>query len=85
MNPRPAGPPTLRRHNLGLVLAALRAAGGASRAELAEPTLAAGETYADLLADRSAFEEFDPEEAAERGLGAVRLTQLAVEHLMGAR
>jgi len=53
--------------------------------ELAEPTLAAGETYADLLADRSAFEEFDPEEAAERGLGAVRLTQLAVEHLMGAR
>jgi len=53
--------------------------------ELAEPTLAAGETYADLLADRSAFEEFDPVEAAERGLGAVRLTQLAVEHLMGAR
>jgi xylose isomerase len=53
--------------------------------ELAQPTLAAGETYADLLADRSAFEDFDPEEAAERGLGAVRLTQLAVEHLMGAR
>jgi xylose isomerase len=53
--------------------------------ELAKPTLAEGETYADLLADRSAFEEFDPEEAAERGLGAVRLTQLAVEHLMGAR
>jgi xylose isomerase len=53
--------------------------------ELAQPTLAEGETYADLLADRSAFEEFDPEEAAERGLGAVRLTQLAVEHLMGAR
>jgi xylose isomerase len=52
---------------------------------LATPTLAAGETYADLLADRSAFEEFDPEEAADRGLGAVRLTQLAVEHLMGAR
>ncbi|MEZ0109099.1 xylose isomerase [Catenulispora sp. EB89] len=53
--------------------------------ELATPTLAAGETYADLLADRTAYEEFDPDEAAERGLGAVRLTQLAVEHLMGAR
>ena len=53
--------------------------------QVATPTLAAGETYADLLADRSAFEEFDPEEAADRGLGAVRLTQLAVEHLMGAR
>jgi xylose isomerase len=53
--------------------------------ELAVPTLAAGETYADLLADRSAFEDFDPEDAAERGLGAVRLTQLAVEHLTGAR
>ncbi|WP_194919071.1 xylose isomerase [Catenulispora rubra] len=53
--------------------------------ELATPTLAAGETYADLLADRTAFEEFDADEAAERGLGAVRLTQLAVEHLMGAR
>ncbi|WP_194899440.1 xylose isomerase [Catenulispora pinisilvae] len=53
--------------------------------QVATPTLAAGETYADLLADRSAYEEFDPEEAADRGLGAVRLTQLAVEHLMGAR
>ena len=53
--------------------------------QLATPTLAAGETYADLLADRTAYEEFDAEEAAERGLGAVRLTQLAVEHLMGAR
>jgi xylose isomerase len=53
--------------------------------ELAKPTLADGETYADLLADRTAYEEFDADEAAERGLGAVRLTQLAVEHLMGAR
>jgi xylose isomerase len=53
--------------------------------DLGTPTLAEGETYDDLLADRTAFEDFDPEEAAERGLGAVRLTQLAVEHLMGAR
>ncbi|MCX6462036.1 MAG: ROK family protein [Pseudonocardiales bacterium] len=36
--PAPAGPAALRRHNLGLVLAALRAAGGASRAELAATT-----------------------------------------------
>jgi xylose isomerase len=54
-------------------------------AELATPTLAIDETYADLLADRSAFEDFDPDATAARGLGAVRLTQLAVEHLLGAR
>ncbi len=54
-------------------------------AELATPTLAAGESYDDLLADRSAFEDFDVEAAAQRGLGAVHLTQLAIEHLLGAR
>jgi xylose isomerase len=53
--------------------------------ELAAPTLAPGESYADLLADRSAFEDFDAEAAAERGSGYVRLNQLAVEHLLGAR
>jgi xylose isomerase len=53
--------------------------------ELAQPTLADGEGYADLLADRSAFEEFDAEAAGRRGAGAVRLGQLAVEHLLGAR
>ncbi|WP_441247667.1 xylose isomerase [Kitasatospora sp. McL0602] len=58
---------------------------GARTAELAAPTLADGETYAGLLADRSAFEDFDPDAAAERGCGYVRLNQLAVEHLMGAR
>ena len=46
---------------------------------------ATGETYADLLADRSAFEEFDPDAAAARGYGFVRLNQLAIEHLLGAR
>ena len=50
-------------------------------AELATPTLAAGETYADLLGD----DGFDPEAAALPGMGYVRLNQLAVEHLMGAR
>ncbi|SHK90534.1 xylose isomerase [Pseudonocardia thermophila] len=53
--------------------------------ELARPTLGPGETLADLLADRSTFEDYDPDEAGERGYGYVRLNQLAVEHLMGAR
>ncbi|SHN61169.1 xylose isomerase [Geodermatophilus obscurus] len=53
--------------------------------ELARPTLAAGETYEDLLADRAAFEEFDAEAAGARPGGQVRLSQLAVEHLLGAR
>ncbi|HEY1573205.1 MAG TPA: xylose isomerase [Pseudonocardiaceae bacterium] len=52
--------------------------------ELAVPTLGAGETTADLLADRSAYEDFDPDKAAERGYGFVALNQLAVEHLLGA-
>ncbi|MEH1015891.1 xylose isomerase [Micromonospora sp. CPCC 206060] len=54
-------------------------------AELATPTLADGESCADLLADRSAFEEFDVDAVAARGFGFVRLNQLAVEHLLGAR
>ncbi|TDC34941.1 xylose isomerase [Micromonospora sp. 15K316] len=54
-------------------------------AELATPTLGDGETYAELLNDRSAFEEFDVDAAAARGFGFVRLNQLAVEHLLGAR
>lgn len=54
--------------------------------ELAQPTLAAGEGIADLLADRSAFEEFDAGAYFDgRGFGFVRLQQLAAEHLMGAR
>jgi xylose isomerase len=61
---------------------ALAAAGNP---DLATPTLAAGETYQDLLADRSAFEEFDVEARAVRGEGVVRVDQLMVEHLTGAR
>ncbi|WP_433502340.1 xylose isomerase [Pseudonocardia halophobica] len=53
--------------------------------ELSTPTLAPGEGYAELLADRSSFEDFDAEAAGQRGYGFVRLHQLAVEHLMGAR
>jgi xylose isomerase len=53
--------------------------------ELSQPTLGPGETYTDLLADVSAFEEFDADATAERGFGFVHLNQLAVEHLVGAR
>ncbi|GAA3623272.1 xylose isomerase [Lentzea atacamensis] len=49
--------------------------------ELGKPTLNAGESYEDLMNDDS----FDPEKAAERGFGFVRLNQLALEHLAGAR
>ncbi|HEU5270634.1 MAG TPA: xylose isomerase [Jatrophihabitans sp.] len=54
-------------------------------AELAQPTLAHGETYRELLADRSAFEDFDADQVAAPGYGFVRLNQLALEHLTGAR
>ncbi len=53
--------------------------------ELAIPTLAAGETLADLLADRSVFEDFDVEAVAVPGYGFVHLNQLALEHALGAR
>ncbi|MBN6037800.1 xylose isomerase [Amycolatopsis sp. 195334CR] len=53
--------------------------------ELAVPTLNDGETAADLLADRSSFEDFDADKAAERNYGFVRLAQLALDHLTGAR
>ena len=54
-------------------------------AELAVPTLADGEGYAELLADPSAYEAFDAEAVAAHGYGFGRLDQLAVEHLLGAR
>jgi xylose isomerase len=54
--------------------------------ELAIPTLGAGESYDALLADRSAFEDFDPAPYFNgKGFGFVRLQQLATEHLLGAR
>jgi xylose isomerase len=54
--------------------------------ELSTPTLNAGESYDAFLADRSAFEDFDAEAYfGGKGFGFVRLQQLAVEHLMGAR
>jgi len=51
-------------------------------AELATPTLNPGETLADLRAGEA---DFDADKAGERGYGYVRLGQLALEHLMGAR
>jgi len=54
-------------------------------ADLSIPTLADGESYRDLLADRSAFEDFDVDRIGSRGYGFVRLNQLAIDHLMGAR
>ncbi|NLU68724.1 xylose isomerase [Streptomyces sp. HNM0574] len=51
--------------------------------ELVRPTLAEGESVSQLLADRSAFEDFDVEAAAARGMGFEKLDQLATEHLMG--
>ena len=53
--------------------------------ELARPTLAPGETVADLLADRSAFEDFDADKAGERSYAFVELNQLAVAHALGGR
>ncbi len=48
-------------------------------------TLAAGETHADLAADRASYEDFDVDAAAARGYGFTRVDQLVVEHLLGAR
>ena len=54
--------------------------------ELSTNTLGEGETYDDFLADRSAFEDFDADAYFNgKGFGFVRLQQLALEHLMGAR
>jgi xylose isomerase len=49
-------------------------------AELTEPTLAEGESLADV---RNAT--YDPDALAHRGLGFEKLDQLAMEHLLGVR
>ena len=54
--------------------------------EIKEPTLASGETYGDLLADRASYEDFNSDAYfGGKGCGFVRLNQLALEHLLGAR
>lgn len=50
--------------------------------ELSVPTLSPGETVADLMESDA---DFDPDATAARGANFIQLTQLAVEHLMGAR
>jgi xylose isomerase len=52
--------------------------------ELAQPTLNEGETYADLLNDRSAWEDFDADKAGAQGYGFVKLHQLAIDHVVRA-
>ena len=54
-------------------------------AELSVPTLGESESYSDLLADRSASEEFDLKRLGAHGYGFSHLDQLAVEHVLGAR
>ncbi|MCY7325772.1 MAG: xylose isomerase [Microbacteriaceae bacterium] len=54
--------------------------------EINEPTLSAGESYADLLADAASYEDFDTDAYfGGKGFGFVRLNQLATEHILGAR
>jgi xylose isomerase len=54
--------------------------------EIRENTLAAGESYEDLLADRSSYEDFNSDAYfGGKGFGFLRLNQLALEHLLGAR
>ncbi|MFD7432308.1 xylose isomerase [Streptomyces sp. NPDC059818] len=61
---------------------AVKEALAASRLDqLAQPTAADGVKA--LLADRSAYEEFDVDGAAERSMAFEALDQLAMEHLLG--
>jgi xylose isomerase len=54
--------------------------------EIQTTTLSPGESYDDLLADRGSFEDFDTDAYfGGKGFGFVRLNQLALEHLLGAR
>jgi xylose isomerase len=54
--------------------------------ELRTTTLADGEGYEQLLADRTAWEDFDAgSHYGAKGYGFVRLQQLATEHLLGSR
>jgi len=53
--------------------------------DLSRPTMAPGETLADLLNDRSAFEDFDTEAAGKRATNIERLDQLSLDHILGVR
>jgi xylose isomerase len=64
------------------VQAALRAA---EVAELGRPTLPDGETYQQLLADRTSLEDYDLDPARTKAYGYARIQRLALEHLLGVR
>ena len=53
--------------------------------ELSSPTLSNGETYQQLLADRTSFEDYNLDTPRTQGYGFARVQRLAVEHLLGAR
>jgi xylose isomerase len=53
--------------------------------ELSQPTLNDGETYEQLIADRSAFEDYDLDPPRNQGYGFARIQRLAIEHLLGVR
>ncbi|MDR1264202.1 MAG: xylose isomerase [Propionibacteriaceae bacterium] len=53
--------------------------------QLARPTLDAGETLDSFLGDPANFEQVDVDALGARSAGFVRLNQLALEHLLGAR
>ncbi|HEX6759673.1 MAG TPA: xylose isomerase [Propionibacteriaceae bacterium] len=53
--------------------------------ELSSPTLSDGETYQQLLADRTSFEDYNLDTPRTQGYGFARVQRLAVEHLLGAR
>jgi xylose isomerase len=65
----------------------VQAALEASRvSEINVPTLNPGEGYEQLLADRSSYEDFDADAYfGGKGFGFVKLQQLFIEHLLGAR
>ena len=54
-------------------------------AELSQPTLNDGETYEQVLVDRTAFEDYTLNTPRTQGYGFARLQWLAVQHLLGAR
>jgi xylose isomerase len=53
--------------------------------ELSSPTLAESETYEQLLADRTAFEDYNLDTPRTQGYNFAHLQRLAVQHLLGVR
>jgi xylose isomerase len=53
-------------------------------AELSTPTMSPNESWKDIISN-DGIANFDVDTAGAKGYGFVRLQQLAVEHLMGAR